>query len=162
MRGKRSFKAVLTISTLCLSASIGQGGDGGGIVPIPTGADRVKAWVEVSRGEGRMKAVPRMAIDPDALREHLLRAAGNRVPESRGGSPGSLLRAASRSSEGPAGGGREDDAPPPLREAGSGASRPSDDRRTTGIVEPDAAGAEPCVTCDFRSRIFTEDPGPIR
>lgn len=160
MRASHVIKAALALSTLCLAASPGQASEAGRIVPVPSAVDGVKAWVELSREGGRMRAAPRIAVDIDALRESLVGAARKRVREDRSGKHGNLSRTESLSAENAAGG-KESDVTPPTREPGYGEPRLPDERRTPGNVEESPGRTDSCLACDFRTRVMTGDTGPI-
>lgn len=69
MTGKSALRIVRVATILCLSATLAQAEDMSGHVPIFSGDDGNRAWVEVSRSGNRTKAVPVLEISGKTVRK---------------------------------------------------------------------------------------------
>ncbi|MGB7971657.1 MAG: hypothetical protein WCF31_06790, partial [Candidatus Deferrimicrobiaceae bacterium] len=69
MTGRPALRIVRIATILCLSATLAQAEDLSGPVPIFSGNDGSRAWVEVSRSGNREKAVPVLEISGKTVRK---------------------------------------------------------------------------------------------
>ncbi len=68
MRGRQAYRTVGIATVLFLHTSIVQAGDTPASLPVFTGHDGSKAWVEITHSGNRTKAVPVIAIPRDSVR----------------------------------------------------------------------------------------------
>jgi len=69
LTGSPALRIVRIATILCLSATLAQAEDLSGPVPIFSGDDGSRAWVEVSRSGNRAKAVPVIEISGKTVRK---------------------------------------------------------------------------------------------
>lgn len=69
MTGRPALRIVRIVTILCLSATLAQAEDLSGPIPIFSGDDGSKAWVDVSRSGNRAKAVPLLRISGKTARK---------------------------------------------------------------------------------------------
>jgi hypothetical protein len=69
LTGRPALRIIRIATILCLSATLAQAEDLSGPVPIFSGDDGSRAWVEVSRSGNRAKAVPVLEISGKTVRK---------------------------------------------------------------------------------------------